>query len=59
MPAAGLDTPAVRPIRDDIERRARDLIEELGITEVAGRVAQLRPSTPSPVQPAAPEGLLV
>ena len=26
---AGLDTPAVRPIRDDIERRVRHLIDEL------------------------------
>ena len=29
---AGLDTPAVRPIRDDIERRVRQLIDELGLT---------------------------
>ncbi len=29
---AGLDLPAVRPIRDDVERRVRALIDELGIT---------------------------
>ena len=28
---AGLDLPAVRPIRDDIERRVRDLVDQLGI----------------------------
>jgi protein-tyrosine-phosphatase len=28
---AGLDSEAVRPIRDDIERRVRNLIDELGI----------------------------
>jgi arsenate reductase (thioredoxin) len=28
---AGLDTLAVRPIRDDIERRARHLIDELAL----------------------------
>ena len=33
--AAGLDTPAVRPIRDDIERRARHLIDELALTPAA------------------------
>jgi hypothetical protein len=32
---AGLDTPAVRPIRDDIERRVRHLIDELGLTPAA------------------------
>jgi arsenate reductase len=29
---AGLDTAGVRPIRDDIERRVRQLIDELGLT---------------------------
>jgi protein-tyrosine-phosphatase len=29
---AGLDTAAVRPIRDDIERRVRQLIDELDLT---------------------------
>jgi hypothetical protein len=29
---AGLDTTGVRPIRDDIERRVRQLAEELGLT---------------------------
>jgi arsenate reductase len=29
---AGLDTVSVRPIRDDIERRVRQLIDELGLT---------------------------
>lgn len=29
---AGLDVDAVRPIRDEIERRARDLLERLGVT---------------------------
>jgi hypothetical protein len=28
---AGLDLPAVRPIRDDLERRVRALLDELGI----------------------------
>jgi arsenate reductase len=28
---AGLDTAGVRPIRDDIERRIRLLIDELGL----------------------------
>jgi hypothetical protein len=28
---AGIDAEAVRPIRDDIERRVRHLIDELGI----------------------------
>jgi arsenate reductase len=28
---AGLDTAGVRPIRDDIERRVRQLIDELGL----------------------------
>ena len=32
---AGLDTAAVRPIRDDIERRVRQLIDELGLTSTA------------------------
>jgi protein-tyrosine-phosphatase len=32
---AGLDTPAVRPIRDDIERHVRQLIDELGLTSTA------------------------
>ena len=32
---AGLDTPAVRPIRDDIERRVRHLIDELALTPAA------------------------
>jgi arsenate reductase len=40
---AGLDLAAVRPIRDDIERRVRRLIEDLGVTEVAARVVQARP----------------
>jgi arsenate reductase (thioredoxin) len=29
---AGLDAPSVRPIRDDIERRVRALIDDLGLT---------------------------
>jgi len=29
---AGLDVEAVRPIRDDIERRVRQLLESLGVT---------------------------
>jgi protein-tyrosine-phosphatase len=29
---AGLDLEAVRPIRDDIERRVRDLLARLGVT---------------------------
>jgi protein-tyrosine-phosphatase len=32
---AGLDTAGVRPIRDDIERRVRQLIDELGLTSTA------------------------
>jgi hypothetical protein len=32
---AGLDTAGVRPIRDDIERRVRQLIGELGLTSTA------------------------
>jgi arsenate reductase (thioredoxin) len=28
---AGLDLPAVRPIRDDLERRFRALLDELGV----------------------------
>ena len=32
---AGLDTPGVRPIRDDIERRVRHLIDELALTSTA------------------------
>ena len=32
---AGLDTAGVRPIRDDIERRVRQLIAELGLTSTA------------------------
>ncbi|WP_456155059.1 arsenate reductase/protein-tyrosine-phosphatase family protein [Streptomyces rochei] len=28
---AGLDLPAVRPIRDDLERRVRALLDELGV----------------------------
>ena len=32
---AGLDTAGVRPIRDDIERRIRQLIDELGLTSTA------------------------
>jgi protein-tyrosine-phosphatase len=32
---AGLDTAGVRPIRDDIERRVRQLIDELGLTAAA------------------------
>jgi arsenate reductase (thioredoxin) len=33
---AGLDTAAVRPIRDDIERRVRQLIDELALIPAAG-----------------------
>ena len=32
---AGLDTPAIRPIRNGIERRARHLIDELALTPAA------------------------
>jgi arsenate reductase len=32
---AGLDTAGVRPIRDDIERRVRQLIDELGLISTA------------------------
>jgi hypothetical protein len=32
---ADLRTPAVRPIRDDIERRVRQLTDELGLTSTA------------------------
>jgi hypothetical protein len=28
---AGLDLPAVRPIRDDLEHRVRTLLDELGV----------------------------
>jgi hypothetical protein len=28
---AGLDVPAVRPIRDDIERRVRDLLDDMHV----------------------------
>ncbi len=28
---AGLDLPAVRPIRDDLERRVRALLDQLGV----------------------------
>ena len=34
---AGLDTTAIRPIRDDIERRVRQLIDELDLTPAADR----------------------
>jgi arsenate reductase (thioredoxin) len=33
---AGQDLEAVRPIRDDIERRVRGLMDELGVTPVDG-----------------------
>jgi protein-tyrosine-phosphatase len=32
---AGLDLPAVRPIRDDIERRVRDLLDEMHVPDHA------------------------
>jgi arsenate reductase (thioredoxin) len=32
---AGLDTTAVSPIRDDIERRVRELIDQLELTPAA------------------------
>jgi arsenate reductase (thioredoxin) len=33
---AGLDLPAVRPIRDEIERRVRRLLDQLGVPGPAG-----------------------
>jgi hypothetical protein len=36
----GLDLPAVRPIRDDIERRVRRLIHELEIQPQAAALAE-------------------
>jgi hypothetical protein len=35
--SAGLDTASVRPIRDDVERRVRHLIDELGLASTANQ----------------------
>ena len=35
---AGLDLPAVRPVRDEIERRVRALLDDLGVAVDTGRV---------------------
>jgi Low molecular weight phosphotyrosine protein phosphatase len=39
---AGIDTAGVRPIRDDIERRVRQLIDELALTPAADQRPERR-----------------
>jgi arsenate reductase (thioredoxin) len=50
---AGLDTTAVRPIRDDIERRVRQLIDELGLTSTTDQrlgACNAEPNTASAIR---------
>ena len=42
---AGLDVAAVRPVRDDIERRVLTLLSQLGVATTAGAAAAPLPST--------------